>query len=34
MVERALEENSQLSDAVLTDGKGTRVVDAVHALMS
>ena len=34
MVERALEENSQLSDAVLKDGKGTRIVDAVRALVS
>ena len=34
MVEHAPEENSQLSDAVLKDGKGTRIVDAVRALVS
>jgi hypothetical protein len=33
MVERALCDNSQLADAVLKDGKGTRLPDAVRALI-
>jgi hypothetical protein len=33
MVERALTENRQLSEAVLNDGEGTRLPDAVRELM-